>query len=109
MDQLLATHVIGTLTPWSVILLLVLGFMRGDIRPNRAIKEVRADRDARLADKDQQIATWREAHRLSEEARGKSEAASREALEVAKAAEEALKGFRSAALQVAAERGSDPR
>ena len=52
-----------------LVLLLIMAFMLGLIRPRSAIREVREDRDARLADKDQQISEWREAHRGSEEAR----------------------------------------
>lgn len=106
MDQLLSGVSISALAPWPLILLGFLLFMRGDIRPNRAIQEVRADRDARLAEKDQQIADWREAYRLESAARSVSDATSREALEVARAAEDALKGFRVATTQAAAENRS---
>lgn len=102
----LTPDIIGTLTPTGLVLLGVLMIMLGWLRPKRAVDEIRADRDARLADKDQQIIDWREAYRLSESAREKNEAALREALEVARAAETALEGFRLAAVQAAKESGA---
>jgi len=88
-----------------IVLLIVIGFIRGWIRTAIAIQEVRADRDARLADSQQQTADWREAHRLSETAREKQAEALRESLEVARAAEDALKGFRTATAWAERERG----
>jgi ABC-type transport system involved in cytochrome bd biosynthesis fused ATPase/permease subunit len=92
---------VKALTPGGLLLLLVLlmaaAFISGLIRPRSAIKEVREDRDARLADKDRQIADWREAHRESEEAREVQAAALRESLEATRATAELLKAWRAAA------------
>jgi hypothetical protein len=93
-------ELIRSLTPAGLLLLLVLmlvsAFMVGWIRPGRAIVEVREDRDARLADKDRQIEQWREAHRLSEEARELGAAANREQIETSKVTLELVRGIRAA-------------
>lgn len=49
---------IAALTPWGVILVIVLMFARGLIVPRSALVDEREDTDK-----------WREAHRISEEAR----------------------------------------
>lgn len=71
-------------------------FAFGIIRPRSAIYEVREDRDARLADKDAQIADLKEAYKISEEARTNDREISREALEGMRTMEAAINGLRSA-------------
>lgn len=92
---------VRALTPGGLLLLLILlvvaAFLSGLVRPRSAIREVREDRDARLADKDRQIAEWREAHRVSEEAREVQGAGLREAVESMRATAELIKAWRSAA------------
>lgn len=94
-------ELVKALTPAGLLLLLVLlvvaAFLTGLVRPRSAIKEVREDRDARLADKDRQISEWREAHRGSEEAREVQAAALREALETGRAQVELIRAWRTAA------------
>lgn len=104
MGEWLTPEFISTLTPAGLLSIVVLMILLGYLRPKRAIDEVRQDRDARIADAHEQITIWREAYRLSESAREKNEAALREALEVARAAEDALKGFRAAMMA----RGPEP-
>jgi hypothetical protein len=93
-------ELLKALTPMAVLLLIVLliviAFIRGWIRTAVAIKEVREDRDARLADKDRQIEQWREAHRVSEEARELDATASREQLEQARMTLEIVRAIRAA-------------
>jgi hypothetical protein len=92
---------VRALTPAGLLLLLVLmlisAFMLGLIRPGRAIAEVREDRDARLADKDEQIRDWQEAHRVSEAAREKEAESTRIALEASRATADLLRALRTAA------------
>lgn len=88
---------IDKLTPPGLLLLFFLLNQLGYIRPARAVDEVRADRDARLADKDRQIDIWREAVAVERAAREKQDETVREALELARAANDALRGFRAAA------------
>lgn len=101
-------ELIKALTPAGLLLLLtmcvVLAFMFGLIRPRSAIKEIRDDRDARLADlavmladKDRQIAEWRAAHTGSEAAREVQAAALRESLETSRAQVEMIRAWRTAA------------
>lgn len=93
------------------VLLVVLGtFFRmiatGALVPRKTVEDILANHADRLADKRAQIAEWREAHRISEVAREKQDAALREALEVAKAAEQALRGFRVATERLADQEGA---
>jgi hypothetical protein len=97
MSEWLAGVTVENLTTSSLLALGVLMLMLGILRPRSAIVEIREDRDARLADKDRQIESWQEAHRLQVEASNKKDEALREALEVARAANDALNGFRQAA------------
>lgn len=94
-------ELLRALSPMAVLLLIVLliviAFIRGWIRTSISIREVREDRDARLADKDVQIAEWREAHRGSEEAREVQATALRESLDTTRATLEMMRAWRSAA------------
>jgi hypothetical protein len=77
----------------------------GELVPRRTVDDILANHADRLADKRAQIVEWREAHRVSEVAREKQETALREALEVARAAEQALRGFRVATERLADQEG----
>lgn len=88
-------------------LIIVLAFIMGWVRPRSAVTEIREDRDARLAEVKAERDTWREAHRISEQARELGAEATREQIEVSRAAVDALNGFRSAARWLEQERG-DP-
>jgi len=76
--------------------LVALFFMLGIVRPRSAIREVREDRDARIAEAKAQTADYKEAYRLSEEARAADREISRQALEVARTSEAAINGLRQA-------------
>jgi hypothetical protein len=76
--------------------LIALLFALGIIRPRSAIREVREDRDARLAEYREQIQDLKEAYRISEEGRTADREISRQSLEVARTSEAAITGLRSA-------------
>lgn len=92
-------ELLKALTAPVVLLLLVImvvwGFISGRIRSAIAVKEIREDRDARLADKDRQIEIWREALRTREEAHGLQDAANREQLEVSRMTLELVRAIRA--------------
>lgn len=94
-------ELLRALTPGGVLLVLVVlvvwGFISGRIRTAVAIKEVREDRDARLADKDRQIQEWRAAHAETEKARVLEAAANREQLEMTRMTLELVRAIRDAA------------
>jgi hypothetical protein len=103
-------ELLKALSPMAVLLLIDLliiwGFISGRIRTALSIREVREDRDARLADKDRQIAEWREAHRGSEDAREVQATALRESLDTTRATVELMRAWRSAAQMSRDESGS---
>jgi hypothetical protein len=97
--------------PWVAVLGVVLAGLRaivsGALVPRSTLDVLIGQWEARLARETQETADWREAHRLSEVAREKQAQSQLLQLEVARAAEDALKGFRSAAAQNI-ERGRPP-
>lgn len=92
----------------AILLAVLWRFFRmmstGELVSRKVVDDILANHADRLADKRVQISEWREAHRISETAREKQDGALREALEVAKAAEQALTGFRAAADRLAVDR-----
>lgn len=103
-------ELLKALTPTAVLLVMVLlvvwGFISGWIRSSVAVKEIREDRDARLADKDQLIEILREAHRTSEEARVLEATANREQLETSRLTLEVVRAIRDATGRDRAEGGT---
>jgi hypothetical protein len=91
----ISPDLLKTLTAGSLLLLVVLFFMLGWIRPRSAITEIREIYDARLVEAHMQIQEWREACRLSEEARKLSDQSVSEALEVAKTSEAVIESLRA--------------
>lgn len=87
---------VGELTPWSLLLLVVVFFMLGWIRPRSAITEVRQSYEVLVAELRQDRDSWREAHRVSEEVRVTQREAIRDALEVAKLSQESMRDVRLA-------------
>lgn len=77
----------------------------GALVPRKVVDDMITVHADRLADKRDQITEWREAHRISEVAREKQDTALREALELAKVTEAAMRGFRSAAERLADQEG----
>lgn len=95
----LSPDLFKALTASGLLLLVVLFFMLGWIRPKSAITEIREDRDARLKEAQLQISEWREAHRLSEQARLLNEQSLKEALEVARTSEVIVEALRAVLVQ----------
>lgn len=93
----------------AILLAVLWRFFRmistGELVPRKVVDDILSNHADRLADKRVQIGEWREAHRISEVAREKQDSALREALEVAKAAEQALRGFRIATERLADREG----
>lgn len=92
----LDAELLKTLSGPAIGTLVVIFFMLGIIRPRSAVRELREDNQARLADKDTQIAEMRETLRISEESRAADRELSREILEVARTSEAAIRGLRDA-------------
>jgi len=88
----------------GLVLAGLYAILRGKLVPAVTVDRLTQSWEARLAEARQLASDWREAHRLSETAREKQAETNREALEVARAAEDALKGFRNAAVQISSER-----
>jgi hypothetical protein len=104
----LTGDLLDKLTAPSLLLLFFLLNMLGLIRPKRAVDEIRADRDDRLAEAYRQVDMWHDAYdneRKARETQGEvvrtQGEALRESLEVARAANDALRGFRAASLWIA--------
>jgi hypothetical protein len=92
----LSADFLKALTPWSLLLLLVLLNLLGYIRPARAVREAR-DYGEKLADQAVTEADrWRAAYEHSEQARERMAEGLREALEVARTATAAVEGLRLA-------------
>lgn len=93
----------------AILLAVLWWFFRmiatGALVPRKVVDDMITVHADRLADKRDQIAEWREAHRISEVAREKQDTALREALELAKVTEAAMRGFRSAAERLADQEG----
>lgn len=93
----------------AILLAVLWRFFRmiatGELVPRKTVDDMTTVNRERLEDKLQRIEEWREAHRISEAARKEQDSALREALEVAKAAEQALRGFRVATERLAESEG----
>jgi hypothetical protein len=101
----LSGALVGQLSSGTLLLVSVLMILTGRLRPESNIAEVRADRDARLAEMRDEVAALREALRVSEQAREVQAALAREQLELTRAAVDALQGFRSAAARLELDQG----
>lgn len=74
-------QVLQPVTPIGLVLTAVGLVLSGRIVPRRVVQDIRADRDARIEEAREQTAIWREAYRVSEEARQKQHDLLRESLE----------------------------
>jgi len=99
-------------TAWLTVLGLVVGTIRavisGALVPRSQVDAMTRQWEARLEREHKETADWREAHGLSEIAREKQAQSQLLQIEIARAAEDALKGFRAAAIQANIERGQTP-
>lgn len=87
-------------TPIGLLLFILASLfwflMTGRLRTNRAVQEIREDRDVRVAEARQDAADWKEAFRVSEEARHNQDQISKEALELSRISEDNVRSLRIA-------------
>lgn len=104
----MAPELITAASPWALLLgVIVAGLysiMRGLLVPGATVDRLTLAWESRLADAQEEKSEWREAHRLEREIREKQGETLRESLEIARAAEDALKGFRQASAWAERER-----
>lgn len=107
----LNTPTLATLLGTAIFALVAVFYamLRGKLRPESALREVREDRDARLAEVARQIETLQKAYELSEEARRTQEALLRETtMEIGKTVQGVLSALQEARLQAREEWGPNP-
>ncbi|MGV9891752.1 hypothetical protein [Streptomyces sp. NPDC003395] len=78
----------------ALVTLVVLLILLGKLVPRSVLEDVRADRDARLAELAAERDTWRDAHRESEAARVEAQAQVGELLELSRTADHVLRSIR---------------
>lgn len=78
----------------ALVTLVVLLILLGRLVPRSVLQDVRADRDARLAEIAAERDTWRDAHRESESARVEAQAQVGELLELSRTADHVLRAIR---------------
>lgn len=83
--------------PVALISFLVVLMFLGKIRPEKAIQEVRADRDARLEELRSLTTHWREAYLISESARMELASSIDQLVELARTNEALLRALREEA------------
>jgi hypothetical protein len=66
----------------GIVTLAIVLILRGQLVPKSTVDEMRKDRDAIIASKSEEADNWREAYKVSEEARAVSTDADRELLEL---------------------------
>jgi hypothetical protein len=90
----------------ALVGLIVLMVLRGQLVTRRQLDDVRADKDALIAAEREEKTTWREAHRVSEEARREAQDQAGELLELARTAGHFYKALPQAG-EVTADAGLD--
>jgi hypothetical protein len=79
-----------------ILLYLITAIIKGWLRSNRAVQEVRADRDARLAECHQVTEDWKMACAAKDDALRIQQDIAREALEVSRVNEDVIRSLRVA-------------
>lgn len=79
---------------WTIVTLVVLLILRGNLVSRAVLEDVRKDRDARVAEILAEKNTWREAHRESEAARLEAQSQVGELLELSRTADHVLRSLR---------------
>ncbi|MFD4786606.1 hypothetical protein ACFWN1_05890 [Streptomyces sp. NPDC058459] len=87
----------------ALVGLIVLMVLTGRLVTRRQLDDVRADKDAQITAERDEKATWREAHRVSEEARREAQDQAGELLELARTAGHFYKALPQAAGEVTAD------
>ena len=77
----------------AIVVLVVLLILLGRLVPRSVLEDVRADRDARLAEIAQERDTWRDAHKESESARQVAQDQVGELLELSRTADHLLRSL----------------
>jgi hypothetical protein len=80
----------GAVTVVAAIVMLIL---RGSLVPHSVVRDLRADRDARVKELTAERDTWRAAHQASEEARHVAQAQVGELLELSRTADHLLRSL----------------
>lgn len=78
----------------ALVALVVLMILLGRLVPRSVLDDVRADRDARLAELAAERNTWRDAHKESEAARIEAQTQAGELLELSRTADHVLRAIR---------------
>ncbi|MEW2402116.1 hypothetical protein [Streptomyces sp. NPDC046862] len=78
----------------ALVTLVVLLILLGKLVPRSVLEDVRADRDARIAEVLAERDTWRDAHRESEAARVEAQSQVGELLELSRTADHVLRSLR---------------
>lgn len=78
----------------ALVALVVLMILLGRLVPRSVLEDVRADRDARVAEIAAERDTWRTAHRESEAARQEAQSQAGELLELSRTADHVLRAIR---------------
>lgn len=119
----ISTPTLATLLSTAIVALMAVFYsiLRGKLRPESALKEVRddrdtrvaearADRDARLAEASHQIEMWKHAYEVAEEARRSQEALLRETtMEIGKTVQHVIGALQEARLQARESRAAGER
>jgi hypothetical protein len=77
----------------TVVMAIVVLILRGHLVPASVLRDLRADRDARIAEVAAERDTWRAAHQISEEARHTAQAQVGELLELSRTADHVLRSL----------------
>ena len=94
------SNLTGVSLALAIVFLLFYFLITGKLRTNLAVQEIRQDRDDRVAEAKQQVEDFKEALRVSEEARAVQTEITREALEASRISEDVLRSLR-VALEIA--------
>jgi F0F1-type ATP synthase membrane subunit b/b' len=78
----------------ALVTLVVLLILLGRLVPRSVLQDVRADRDARIAEIAAERDTWRDAHKESESARMDAQSQVGELLELSRTADHVLRSLR---------------
>lgn len=77
----------------AIVVVIVMLILSGRLVPRSTLRDLRADRDARLAEVTAERDTWRAAHAASEKARHRQQGQVGELLELSRTAEHLLRSL----------------
>lgn len=82
---------VGNLSAVAILGATVLAILRGWLVPRKVLEEARADREARIADAQAQVADWKAAFQAAEQARQVLAGQVSELLELARATDDFIR------------------